>query len=92
MAIQHKLWNEKGCSWRCSYAFKIQSWVQLFSHNFKQNKKSLCADTEDAEMANVFVFGLITVMEHYKKEILRKNAEQTRYFLIRLIWLPELLT
>lgn len=43
-------------------------------------------------MANVFVFGLITVMEHYKKEILRKNAEQTRYFLIRLIWLPELLT
>lgn len=28
--------------------------VQLFFHNCKQNKKSLCADAEDAETANVF--------------------------------------
>lgn len=39
-----------------------------------------------------FGFGHITVMEHHRQQILRWNTEHTRYFLIRLIWLPEILT
>lgn len=82
--------NEKGL--RCSYAFKIQLRYSFFSTTVNKIKNHYVLMLKMLKRPMFFGFGHITVMEHHRQQILRRNTEHTRYFLIRLIWLPEILT